>query len=256
MSHFSTTDRTIHSISHHDHDLTTTIAITITIILPLRAHVWINENTPTRLAAPDVDAHYFNAFRTIVTPFLLTKRSRAWEVARSSIICWMPSSNSTWVLITFNTAIFLISSAIFYVGFQWYKINKRWCKCQNEDTTQHLHPTKININHLPQLAWFSPTPLISLSLFPATWPSSSSLPPFHQVEEKMKESVERASQELMKVEKMDMKKPEMMEKKELDEMVEEMKKKVKSLGRVKVISVELVSIMQMKGNDLCWFSLN
>ena len=39
---------------------------------------------------------------------------------------------------------------------------------------------------------------------------------YHQVEEKMKESVERANQELMKVEKMDMKNQEMMEKKELD----------------------------------------
>ena len=38
---------------------------------------------------------------------------------------------------------------------------------------------------------------------------------YHEVEEKMKESVESANQELMSVEKMDMKKQEMMEKKEL-----------------------------------------
>ena len=39
---------------------------------------------------------------------------------------------------------------------------------------------------------------------------------YHQVEEKMKESVERANQELVRVEKMEMKNQEMMEKKELD----------------------------------------
>ena len=69
---------------------------------------------------------------------------------------------------------------------------------------------------------------------------------YHQVEEKMKESVERANQELMRVEKMDMKNQEMVEKKALDEMVEEMKKMIKSMGRVKVISVELMRIMQME----------
>ena len=69
---------------------------------------------------------------------------------------------------------------------------------------------------------------------------------YHQVEERMKESVERANQELMRVEKMDMKNQEMMEKKELDATVEEMKKTIKSMGRVRVISVEVINIMQMK----------
>ena len=68
---------------------------------------------------------------------------------------------------------------------------------------------------------------------------------YHQVEAKMKESVERANQELMRVKKMDMKNQEMMEKKELDGMMEEMKKMIKSMGRVRVISVELMKIMQM-----------
>ena len=39
---------------------------------------------------------------------------------------------------------------------------------------------------------------------------------YHQAEEKIKESVERANQELVRVEKMDMKNQEMMEKKALD----------------------------------------
>ena len=45
---------------------------------------------------------------------------------------------------------------------------------------------------------------------------------YHQVEDKMKESVERANQALMRVEKMEMKNQEMVEKKELDATVEEM----------------------------------
>ena len=77
---------------------------------------------------------------------------------------------------------------------------------------------------------------------------------YHQVEEKMKVSVERANQELMGVEKVDMKKQEMMEKKELDATVEEMKKMIKTMGRVKVISVELMKIMQMEVMiDFDWY---
>ena len=43
-----------------------------------------------------------------------------------------------------------------------------------------------------------------------------------------------------------MKNQEMMEKKALDGVVDEMKKMIKSMGKVKVISVELMKIIQMK----------
>ena len=69
---------------------------------------------------------------------------------------------------------------------------------------------------------------------------------YHQVEEKMKERVARGNQELMRVEKMDMKNQEMMEKKKLNKIVNAMKMKIKSMGNVRVMSVELMKIMQME----------
>ena len=70
---------------------------------------------------------------------------------------------------------------------------------------------------------------------------------YHQVEEKMKESVKRVNQELMGVEKMRVKnEEEMVEMKELDGMVEEMKKRIKSMGRMRAISVKLMKPMHME----------
>ena len=70
---------------------------------------------------------------------------------------------------------------------------------------------------------------------------------YHQVEEKMKESVKRANQEMAEVEKMDMKNQElMMEKKALDAMVEEMKKMMRSMVIVREMPVDSMEIMQME----------
>ena len=69
---------------------------------------------------------------------------------------------------------------------------------------------------------------------------------YHQMEDKMKESVRRANQELTQVEKMDMKNQEMVEKKELDGVVEGMKKMIKPMGRVRVITTDLLEIIKQE----------